>query len=200
MTPRQLRFFVFTEANLKRIDSLDAADLKTLRKILYVSFIDSLSGIVYPTFSQNRERFTTFITQFGSWFNAEKVNTPHLARALMLNPDSSYDKLRAVVLANLNSWGSGELIKIDRDLSAGIIRTHWPRGKRYEQLVDGAPWQHLKHVELLYAYRNALVHGFRPRGHNVEIPEDKEPYYLHVRSRMIGFCIIGVPCCSAARS
>ncbi len=179
MTPRQSRFFEFTEANLQRIDSLDAADLKTLRKILYVSFIDSLSGLIYPIFSQNRERFTTFVVQFGSWANAEKVNTPHLARALALNPDPSFDKVRTVVLANLNSWGSGELIKIDRDLDAGVIGTHWPQGKRYEQPVDGAPWQHLKHVELLYAYRNALVHGFRPLGHDAEVPEDTEPYYLH---------------------
>jgi hypothetical protein len=180
MSPRQSRFFVFTQANLKRIDSLDAADLKTLRKILYVSFIDSLSGLVYPTFSQNRERFTTFVTRFSSWSNAEKVNTPHLAHALTLNPDPSYNKIRAVVLENLNSWGGGELIKIDCDLSAEVIGTHWPKGKRYEQMVDGTPWQHLKHVELLYAYRNALVHGFRPLGHDVEVPEDTEPYYLNM--------------------
>jgi hypothetical protein len=179
MTPRQTRFFEFTEENLHRIDSLDSADFKTLRKILYVSFIDSLSGLVYPTSSQNRERFTTFVVRFGAWLNAERVNTPHLARALTLNPDPEYDRVRRVVLDNLESWNTGDLVKIDQDLEAGVIGTHWPQGRKHEQPVEGAPWQHLKHVELLYAYRNALVHGFRPLGHDAEVPEDSEPYYLH---------------------
>lgn len=186
METKQTWFFAYTKGKLDRIDDISSADLKVHKKILYVAFIDSLSGLVYPAHSQNRERFTEVVLTFGKWNDAGKVSTPHLARALRINPDPSYDKVRDLVLQNLDSWSAGDLIPLSRDLDAGVIGSHWPQGKRYEQPVEGAPWNHLKHVELLYAYRNALVHSFRPLGPDAEMPEDATPYYLSTHDATSG--------------
>lgn len=178
MNTRQDRFFSYIRDKLERIDDIVSDDLKLHKKILYVAFVDSLSALVYPAYSQNRSRFTEFVTRFGNWANSERVSTPHLARALRLNPDPAYDKVRKLVLGTLDSWRPGKLIPLSSDLEAGVVGTHWPSGKVYEQPVEGATWAHLKHVELLYAYRNSLVHGFRPLGTDPEMPEDQDPYYL----------------------
>lgn len=178
MTSRQDRFFSYVRDKLERIDEIKSDELSVHKRVLYVTYIDSLSALIYPSYSQNRARFTDFVIKFGNWQHAEKVSTPHLARALSLNPDPAYDKVRALALKTVNAWRSGSHIDLSFDLEAGFVGTHWPTGKSYEQPVVGATWTHLKHVELLYAYRNSLVHDFRTLGPGYDLPEDEGPYYI----------------------
>ena len=179
MTPKQSRFFELTEEKLRSIDAISDAALNIHRKILYVSFIDSLSALVCPAVRQNRERFIEFVIRFGSWPNAERVNSPLLVRNLALDSDPAFDSVRKLVSENLHRWGHGDVITLDRDLDAGVIATYWLRGQRFEQPVEGTPWHRLKHVELLYKYRNALVHNFKPLGPDAEEGDNPEPYYLY---------------------
>jgi hypothetical protein len=178
MNDRHDRFFAFIREKLEGIDTLDSEALRTHRKVLYVAFIDSLSAIVFPAYLHNRERFTAFVAQFGNWPDAGRISTPHLARALALNPDPAYNTVRALVSQSFGKWSPGALVPLSQDLEAGVVGTHWPRGKNYERAVQGASWEHFKHAELLYAYRNSLVHGFRGLGLGHELSEDQEPYYL----------------------
>lgn len=178
MESQHERFFVYLKAQLDCIELIELDNLKIHKKILYVSFIDAIAGLVYPTYS-NRERFIELIRNFGSWRHSDKVSVPHLMRALRLNPDPSYNKIRALVTDSLSKWREGDQISLEHDLDSVKVGTHWPSGKKYEQPVEGATWMHLKHVELLYAYRNALVHEFRSLGMDLESSgEDTEPYYL----------------------
>lgn len=179
MPTRRERFFGYFQDQLAGIEQFGGRELKIHRKILYVAFVDSLSGLIFPT-SGNRDRFTETVRQLGGWQDADRVSTPHLVRALRLNADPSYNRVRELASANMAAWTPGDLIPIKRDLEAGVVGTHWPTGKRYEQPVEGAPWSNLKHGELLYAYRNALVHGFRALGSDAELDDDVEPYYLGV--------------------
>jgi hypothetical protein len=178
MTSRQDRFFSYVREKLVRIDGITDEDLLVHKKVLYVTFLDSISALIYPAYSQNRARFTEFVLRFGKWEEAERVSTPHLARALSLNPDPAYDKVRALVHSTLDSWRQGAHIDLTSDLEAGVVGTHWPSGKLHEQPVEGAAWTHLKHVELLYAFRNSLVHDFRALGPPYDMPEDESPYYI----------------------
>ena len=178
MNSPQDRFFSYVRDKLERIDEITSDDLAIHKKVLYVTYIDSLSALVYPAYSQNRARFTDFVVRFGDWEHSERVSTPHLVRALSLNPDPAYDKIRELVLKTLNSWRSGSHIALSSDLEAGVVGTHWPSGKLYAQPDEVATWKHLKHVELLYAYRNSLVHSFRALGPSYDMPEDKVPYYI----------------------
>ena len=178
MNDRHDRYFGFIREKLEGIDNLDSEALRTHRKVLYVAFVDSLSAIVFPAYSHNRDRFTAFVTQFGNWPDAGRISTPHLARALALNPDPAYNKVRALVSQSFGKWSPGALVPLSQDLEAGVVGTHWPSGRNYEQPVPGASWEHFKHAELLYSYRNSLVHGFRSLGLSAEVPEDREPYYL----------------------
>lgn len=178
MESRQESFFNYLKHQLDSIELLTSNELKIHKKILYVSFIDTLAGLIYPTYS-NRERFTELVRNFGAWKDADKVSSPHLLRALKLNPDPAYDRIRKLIAESMSEWKEGDQIALDKDLDAAVVGTHWPTGKRYEQPVDGAAWVHLKHVELFYAYRNALIHEFRPLGTDLESwPDDSIPYYL----------------------
>ncbi len=178
MKSHQDRFFSYVRDKLERIDDIKADELSIHKRVLYVTYIDSLSALIFPAYTQNRARFTDFVVKFGGWQHAERVSTPHLVRALSLNPDPAYDKVRALALKTLNAWRSGSHIDLSSDLEAGFVGTHWPPGKSYEQPIAGAAWTHLKHVELLYAYRNSLVHDFRALGPSYDLPEDEEPYYI----------------------
>ena len=160
MSTRIDRYFGYVGEQLSEIDSLPE-QLKTHRQILYVAFIDSLSTLVLPAYQNNRARFTDFVLAACAWPNATRISSTHLNRALTLNPDPAFNKVRELLYKTIATWSPGELVGIDRDLEAGTIGTHWPHGKQYEHAVPGAPWLHLRHVELLYAHRNALVHGFR---------------------------------------
>lgn len=168
MIASQNRFFDFARDKFNRIEEFASNDLALHRKVLYVTYIDSLSALVYPAYRQNRSRFTEFVIKFGNWANAERVCTPHLARALSLNPDPAYDKIRALVHEKLSAWRLCSHVEISADLEASVVGTHWPSGKHYEQLM---------HVELLYAFRNSLVHDFRQLGPGYDLPEDHDPYY-----------------------
>jgi len=174
---RRERFFEYFAQQLARIELLDAAELKIHKKMLYVALIDALAGVVYPA-SGNRERFTAVVRQFGGWADSERISVPHLARALRLNPDPAYNTIREKVQKELSSWSNGDLIPITRDIEAGIVGTHWPKDKHLANPVTGTPWAHLKHLELLYSYRNALVHGFRPLGSDFEFTDDDAPFYI----------------------
>lgn len=178
MSSRQDRFFSYVRDKFTGIDAITDERLFVHKKVLYVTFLDSISALVYPAYNQNRTRFTNFVLRFGNWEYAERVSTPHLARALSLNPDPAFENVRGLVQKTLASWRAGTRIELSSDIEAGIVGTHWPIGKLYEQPVEGATWTHLKHVELLYTYRNSLVHGFRSLGVPYDMPEDREPYYI----------------------
>lgn len=178
MSSRQDRYFAHVRGKLEQIDRVSGDDLSVHRRVLYVTYVDSLSALVFPAYTQNRPRFTDFVVKFCGWKYAERVSTPHLVRALLLNPDPAFDKVRTLARESVRSWRSGSHIDLSSDLEAGLVGTHWPSGKFYEQPVAGAAWNHLKHVELLYAYRNALVHDFVALGAAYDLPEDDEPYYI----------------------
>jgi hypothetical protein len=185
MTARQDRFFSYVRDKLERIDDITSDKLAVHKRVLYVTYIDSLSALVYPAYTQNRARFTDFVVKFGGWQHAERVSTPHLVRALSLNPDPAYDKVRALAMKTLGEWRSGSHIDLSFDLAAGFVGSHWPNGKLYEQPIVGATWTHLKHVELLYAYRNSLVHDFRALGPGYDFPEDEDPYYISTHTSSV---------------
>ena len=178
MSSRQDRFFAYVREKLAGIDGIVDRDLFLHRKVLYVTFLDSISALIYPANIRNRVRFTEFVLRFGMWTEAERVSTPHLARALNLNPDPAYKAVRGLVESTLMSWREGARIELTSDLEARVVETHWPSGKLQGPLVEAATWRHLRHVDLLYAFRNSLVHGFRVLGAPYDMLEDERPYYI----------------------
>ncbi len=158
----------------------DTPIYKIHKKALYLSLIDGLSGVIYPNKSSHRSRFVQTVLDFGEWEQAEYVSLPHLARLLALNPDPEFEALRKHVLSQIDTWSSGDLIYLDKDVKANEVGSQWPKGKEHSEPVNEIRLDSLKHVQLLYTFRNSLIHEFRPLGIDLEVPEDDDPYYLSV--------------------
>jgi len=150
------------------------------RKVLSVTAIDTLAGLryhksAYPQLSrQNRERFTRFVKEHGSWPEGELVSLPFL-----------WDELETLkflqrplgqhVTAKLNAFstedgGALPVAKIDEpapDLLA-LASTE----KEEDAIRD------YQHRTLLYRYRNSLVHESREPGKAMEVfATSGEPCY-----------------------
>ena len=168
MEDKQNRFFDYFRGQMNKISEIGDDSFKTHKKLLYVSFIDTLSGLVYPTLSdKNRDRFVSIVTNCSDWKEGQNISLFHLKRALSLNPNHDFNALRAFVDSKLSEWEPGNCIEISQDVSAGVIGTHWPKGKDLKESYDGVSIESLKHVSLLYRYRNSLVHSFRPLGSDI---------------------------------
>lgn len=183
MKERHDRFFSYIREKLQQIVAIGHDEYKLHKKVLYVSFLDSMSGLAYPAINSPGQRFVQFVRIFTAWDDCERVCTPHLNRALKLNPDPAYDKVRELVSGTLSKWRVNGQTPISEDLDAGVVGSHWPKGNDYKQIVKGVGLSHLKHTQLLYTYRNSLVHGFRAPSMDLEMPEDYRPYYLGHDSR-----------------
>ncbi|MGI9304277.1 MAG: hypothetical protein ACR2RB_16470 [Gammaproteobacteria bacterium] len=96
------RFFEYLRSQLDLINTLSGRDLKLHRKILYVSMIDTVAGLIYPAYG-NRDRFVSVLEVFGGWQDATRVSVPHLVKALERNPSPAYNRLRQKALRRTTS-------------------------------------------------------------------------------------------------
>lgn len=60
----------------------------------------------------------------------------------------------------------------------GEVQKYWPRAQEHRAPLAGIDLERLKHVNLLWFYRNSLVHEFRPLGFGIEFPDDTVPFYM----------------------
>lgn len=173
------RFFSFFEEKIDHISHIDGNSRKIFRKVLYASLIDALSKSVHPKLS-NGERFIKIIERFGHWPEGNRYSLPHLKRMLTLVPDPSFEKLRKYVFNRVNEWSihTGSLIGISNDAEEREIRSLWPNNKDDKKCLDSLTIDSFRHVNLLWAYRNYLVHELREPGYAVECEGDSEPYYI----------------------
>jgi hypothetical protein len=70
-----------------------------------------------------------------------------------------------------------EQVDLCRDPLIADLEEVWPRLHGKPLLIDGLSLERFQHCQLLYAYRNDLVHEFRIAGRHVEIWNIDKPYY-----------------------
>lgn len=163
---------------MELVDSIGQTGIyKTHKKILYVAFIDVLSGVVYPK-KNNRDRFVETILNFGGWDHVERVSLPTLANFLKMNPDPNFTELMVRVSDLIGQWSLADHITLDRDPEFSSLESYWPESKNREKKKRNLKC--FQHGQLLYDARNFLVHGFRLPADVFDMPEDNdlEPYYL----------------------
>jgi hypothetical protein len=174
----RLTYFDYLRSQLDATDALDQFSYRVHRKLAYLTTIDALAAATFPL-ALNHERFTQLVNNFGVWESAERVSAPYLLRALRRNPDPAYSKVRRFLQDAVSDWVPLDMITISRDPEANHVGTHWPPGgKKFESAFHDLPWTRFKHLELLYKYRNSLVHEFRTPGHDFQLEGDKEPFYI----------------------
>jgi len=181
-------FIGYFKSELTMIDNIPASgSSKKFSKALYVSVIDALSRCVFPHRNQSRKRFVSFLMRFSSWREGYNVSMPHLAQLLRMNPDPIFEKLRRTIF---NAYESSvvhrsQIVGIDTDPTYEDIKKNWPVQKECRIPIEGVTLEYLQHFDLLYAYRNSLVHELREPGYGMEIDDDEDYPYYHSMT-MIG--------------
>lgn len=133
---------------------------EAFRKALYLSMIDGLSACAYGDSMRPGTRFRTFVLQVAGWTDGERVSLPQAA--LLFQSDSIISTAVSVLLANW-TWGVPQAITSDP----------FP-GQLY---LANADLDKVKHVNLLWKFRNSLLHAvYDPGGHDLR--GGAEPYYV----------------------
>lgn len=175
------RFISHFQNQLEQISKLNTSSKELYKKLLYVSAIDAVSRSVYPR-RGNRDRFVSFIKRFSNWSNGNRISMTHLFELLQRNPDTAFDKLRTWVFQELKTWSvhASSLSKLEIDPTYEEVKKQWPNTKEHRTPIEGVALESLQHYQLLYSYRNSLVHELRIPGYGMEFDEDLEPFYHKV--------------------
>ena len=171
-------FEEFLKDKLEAINEVAGRESILFKKILYVSFIDSLAACVYPGRS-NKERFLSLVEQFSRWDDRDRVSLPHLGKFVSLTPDPTLEKMRAYVMLELKPWPQkrGKCIPISEDPKYDQLKGFdWD--KKILGVDESISLSDFKHTALLYQLRNSLVHQFQPRFSEWQPPSS--PYYERV--------------------
>lgn len=141
------------------------------------------------------------VARFGGWTDGDRISVPHLVAALERSDDDRLQAVRARYYKVLKSWGGApgprpiqscdpQWVEVRREWPAAVParrrRRKRSRSSRHaeEETVAllGGKLQptHLRHVELLYDYRNTLVHESREQTLSCEETDDSAPYYESV--------------------
>ncbi|MDD5007976.1 MAG: hypothetical protein PHU49_09505 [Syntrophorhabdaceae bacterium] len=155
---------------------------KRYKKILYVTVLEAIAKVRYPS-KGARDRFVKLVHNCGDWNDADRVSLPHLVAALERTSDPQFEPLRQFAYAGLRDWGSGGPVYLESDPDLPNIQSLWPKDNGGVLLANRdvhLELPQLRHVEMLYAYRNYLVHESRQPTAGFEEDDDIAPFYESV--------------------
>jgi hypothetical protein len=157
----------------------DSSEGSLHSRILYTAILDAISRTVSGQV-QNRKRLVHFVEHFCDWPEWNRVSLPHLHRLVADKPEPELAPLRALTNGSITQWTPASRIPLTRDPSVAEIEGVWPQSHGKMIPIDGVrlPW--LQHSQLLYTYRNGLIHEFRSVGAHAELWDDAEPYYAYL--------------------
>jgi hypothetical protein len=148
-------------------------------RILYVAILDATSRTVFGQ-EPNRERLVHFVERFCDWPECNRISLSHLHRLVVNKLDPELAPLRALAMERISSWTPAGKIALTRDPLIAEVAAIWPRMDGKATIIDGVQLLRLQHSQLLYTYRNGLIHEFRSVGRHVELWDDSEPYYAYL--------------------
>jgi hypothetical protein len=145
------------------------------RKILAVGVIDTLGRARHPNVGANRARFLRTVEDLAGWPDMGRVSLPQLWFQLGHQPELIEGQLADEVSRLLLSWEEGRVYQIVAD---PLFETLAPLAR---QPAESRMLLECRHLELLYAYRNVLIHEFREPGYDMGVlADDPTPYYMGV--------------------
>ena len=149
------------------------------KKALLVTQLDTLAGIRcpdgrYPQLNKrNRERFIKFLSSSGIWPEGDLISIPFIAEHTKTGKISK-GILRDFVTNKLSTHFAEKTFniaskKIDEPIE-NLLKI--ATTEQEEKVINEN-----HHFELLYRYRNYLVHESRIPGNAMEVVPENEPYY-----------------------
>ncbi|HEY3295871.1 MAG TPA: hypothetical protein VGL38_10570 [bacterium] len=157
-----------------------------LKKLIWMSMLDTLSAVAFSGEKSVRKRFTRFVSTYCAWGDCERVSLPHLLVVLEANPSPNFDKLLSEVRSRLGKWlPSGGALDLDADPLCSELAPLWPIScSGFQETVNRRTLDDMRHVSLLYELRCNLVHELRSRGPEFQGVDwkDDSPAYWYLRS------------------
>ncbi|MBP1747432.1 MAG: hypothetical protein H6Q54_2047 [Deltaproteobacteria bacterium] len=145
------------------------------KKLLYVGLLDALSKTTSYPKQGNRDRFVSFIKNFGGWQYCEKISLPHLIRLLQKVHTPEFSSIRKYAFEQFDGWQASNFPTLKDDLDFADVKKRWPAN--IPKPLEDIQIESLKHCHLFYNYRSSLIHELREPGYGFEMKHDKEPYY-----------------------
>lgn len=171
--------------HLKIISTIQVSrNARRYKKILYVTALEAIAKVRYPN-KGSRDRFIKLVHNCGDWNDAGRISLPHLVAALERTSDGRFEPLRRFSYSKLHDWGSGGPVYLDNDPDLPEIQRLWPKDNKGMLLANQdvrLELSQLRHVEMLYAYRNYLVHESRQPTAGFEEEDDIAPFYESVNT------------------
>jgi len=150
---------------------------RLLKKNILVSILDALSRTTSNYADGNRERFTGIVANFGDWPNHTRVSAPHVKYFLHNLRSPAYEGARSFIEEVIRKNSHGGFVTLSRDPEFEEVRRLWPVPVD-QKLVNQLSLSSFTHLNLLYQYRNSLVHELREPGRGMEFHEThEEPFY-----------------------
>lgn len=152
-------------------EQIDRVGHPVFRKILYLVEIDTLSRAAFATVQGHRKRFLRFIDRCSNWSDKDRVSAVQLKLLLEENhirSGSLYDRVESCIA----SWGYFSIIRPAGDLT-------FTEAEKLASSNERRSVNDSRYSELLYTYRNHLVHEFRQPGYGMEISDDPTTPYYH---------------------
>lgn len=169
------RFIEYFQTQNKEIATMEARPI--FRKVLYLIEIDSMSRAAFPGIPSNRERIIKFIDTCSNWSERDRVSAVQLKFELE-DKEIRSGRLYDFVNQHINSWENGSImpprytIQPEDDLTLQAVQSIMT--EKESKFIDKA-----RYKELLYTYRNHLLHEFREPGNGMGLkPGIHTPYYL----------------------
>lgn len=158
------RYCSYFDKELARINSIES---RLHSKVLLVAILDTLGRVRNPRICSNKERFLHLINTCTDWTDGERVSLYQLS----LLPSLS-EALRHVAMQSIEKWPYGQMRGLESEpFMSDLLRSAGTEAEK-KAIKDS------RHINLLYVYRNHLVHEFREPGHGSEMNhEDDAPYY-----------------------
>jgi len=169
----------------RHLDLIISIDIKEdkicniYKKLLLVALLDAIAKPIYLK-ETNKKKFILFIKKFSDWKYIDRISLPHLVQFLGKCTSPDFSNLRNYADSKDNEWLKSSVILLDKDLEFKEVENYWPKNKDKSPMLPlkGITIESLRHGELLYEYRNSLVHELTPPGISFQPgTEDDEPNY-----------------------
>ena len=149
-------------------------------KIILFSILDSLSLPICPKGSGNKTRLTKCIGKFCDWEDSKRVSLIQLYRKILKYPELRTNPLCQNIISRLDKLNKNlkNRFSICIDIMDPYIDEliEFVNNGTEKKLIDSST-----HIELLYFYRNVLVHEYRIMGYGFET-NSSTPYYSPIKT------------------
>lgn len=151
---------------------------RLLKKDIVVSILDAVSRTTSNYAEGNRESFTGIVTNFGDWPDHSRISAPHVGYFLRGLRSPAYEAARRFIAEVVRQNSHGGFVPLSSDPQFDEVRKLWPVPPE-QRLVNQLSLSSFTHLNLLYHYRNSLVHELREPGHGMEFHDDHDAPFYH---------------------